>query len=325
MSADTITTDDPSIVIRDHVTVRDMVSFQSGGVADYFVICHKLSEIVSAVKSVQALNIPYRIIGTGSNVLFSDSGFPGLIIQNQTSGIVFIHERTQVMVDSGVSVEVLIHRCISLGYSGLEFLYGYPGTIGGAVLNNRRSEERSIGQYVRSATILNSGKTATQSVRRVSRDWFHFTPAGSRLKTESQKHPVGSIPIILSLTLQLSRMSHATCVQKVQEAAQNRKPAQDSKQPILQAFTNLDGLIKKRRPENPDHHIIVTRQQIRHWHQNTVAVLPDNPNYIKNHNHATSKEAAKLIRRVKQDASSDTVSVDCPLDFLGLWEANELP
>lgn len=329
MSAGDSTNDQfQDVLIQDHISMRDLLLFRTGGVADYFTIARKPNDIVLAVEEAIKLNVPYRVIGQGSTVLFSDSGFPGLIIQNQTRGMVFIHERSQVIVDSGVALEVLVTRSASLGYSGLEFLQGCPGTVGGAVVSNKGEKEKRIGQYVRSATILSGEQTSPVSSRRVSREWFNFSPIGSLLKERSRNGQIKSIPIILSITLQLSRMSHATCLQKMRESASRKDNSFASSRTHLQAFTNLskqrNGSFTDNKKQIPPT-FPVTRQQTKDWRIGAIAVVPENPNYIMNTHNGLSRDAAKLIGLIKKDIERAEGTPHCPLDFIGLWEPDEIP
>ena len=84
-------------------------------------------------------NINYIVIGGGSNVLFSDLGFRGLIVVNRSDKVSF--DSNAVRVESGCLLSKLISKCVANSLSGLENLSGIPGTVGGAIYGN-------VGAYI---------------------------------------------------------------------------------------------------------------------------------------------------------------------------------
>lgn len=109
-------------------------SARIGGPADVFLTAHSLDDLRKAAALAWVYQMPFKLLGGGSNILISDQGVRGLVIHNQTSGIAV--EGSTVIVDSGVGTITLTRRCIDEGLSGFEWAIGIPGTIGGAVYGN---------------------------------------------------------------------------------------------------------------------------------------------------------------------------------------------
>jgi UDP-N-acetylmuramate dehydrogenase len=143
--------------------------FRIGGNADYFFTASSSSDLLKAVHFAIDRSLPYYVIGGGTNLLFDDRGFRGLIIKNSTRGIKR-KEEEHIEVLSGTALEELIHFCSEEDLSGLEFLAGIPGSVGGAVYGNAGAFNREIGSSLKEAVLLRrEGDRIT-----VSRDYFSF-------------------------------------------------------------------------------------------------------------------------------------------------------
>lgn len=116
------------------VTLKNFTYTKIGGPAKYFFTAKTEEELIKAVQKAKAQNLPVLVIGGGSNLLVSDEGFPGLVIRDKTSGIKI--EGQTVVVKSGTILKELIDGTIQSGLSGIQDLYGIPGTVGGAVFGN---------------------------------------------------------------------------------------------------------------------------------------------------------------------------------------------
>lgn len=106
-----------------------------GGPARYFATVRTSEELKSAILHAQRLNLPYFILGKGSNCLFDDRGFNGVVILNK---IDFMREIQPGVfhVGAGYSFSLLGTQTARQGWSGLEFASGIPGSVGGAIYMN---------------------------------------------------------------------------------------------------------------------------------------------------------------------------------------------
>ena len=152
-------------------------NFRIGGKADFFFEPKTTKELIKAVEAAADFKIPFYIIGGGYNILFHDRGFRGLIIKNDAAGIKR-SSNTEIKVISGTLLWDIINFCIKNGLSGLEFLAGIPGTIGGAVCGNAGAFGNEIGERLLEACVL--GKNG--SLQQVKHDYFDFSYRFSRLK-----------------------------------------------------------------------------------------------------------------------------------------------
>ena len=109
-------------------------TFQIGGPADYFVEAKTMEEVIEALDWAQAGDIPYFVFGGGSNLLFDDEGFRGLIIRMRTQDVTV--EGETLHADAGAMTAMLVKAAQDASLTGLEAWNGLPGTVGGAIYGN---------------------------------------------------------------------------------------------------------------------------------------------------------------------------------------------
>lgn len=140
--------------VEENVPLKNLTTMHIGGSACYLMVAHDIHELLQAGKAVIELKCKFFILGGGSNIIVSDLGFDGVVIKNE-SGDMSI-EGNEVVVDSGIALGILIRKLSELDMGGLEFLAGIPGTLGGAVINNAGAFGDSIGNHIKSVTMLDN-------------------------------------------------------------------------------------------------------------------------------------------------------------------------
>lgn len=136
--------------------MRLYTTFRVGGNAAVLVRAGSLEVLKRTHAYAGAEGIPWVIVGKGSNLLFSDRGFPGVVIRlrgalAEVSG----NERGgELSAGGGATNRRILDRCAREGLAGLEFLAGIPGTAGGAVATNAGARGRSIGELLRRVELL---------------------------------------------------------------------------------------------------------------------------------------------------------------------------
>ncbi|MBQ8408703.1 MAG: UDP-N-acetylmuramate dehydrogenase [Clostridia bacterium] len=131
---------DSMIEIRENEPLSKHSSFKIGGPAKYAIFPKNSAELISAVKAAKSSGEKYRVVGNGSNLLFDDNGFNGVIIftKNMTD-TEYIHKGNSQAIKVGCGrslTELSSDAGKKHSLTGLEFAYGIPGTVGGAVYMN---------------------------------------------------------------------------------------------------------------------------------------------------------------------------------------------
>jgi len=123
--------------VKENVSLAPYTSARIGGPADIFITADTAAELGRIVKLLWKQELPFTLLGGGSNVLVSDKGVRGVVILNRAKKATFhAGEQPTVTAESGVVFSNLANRCASKGFAGLEWAATVPGTIGGAVYGN---------------------------------------------------------------------------------------------------------------------------------------------------------------------------------------------
>lgn len=118
-----------------HRLLKDLTTLSIGGPADYFIEVRDIPTMQSVLCFCKSRQLPYFILGKGSNLLFDDRGFAGVVIANRIHSLNKLEENTW-HVGAGYSFSLLGSQTARQGWTGLEFASGIPGSVGGAVYMN---------------------------------------------------------------------------------------------------------------------------------------------------------------------------------------------
>jgi UDP-N-acetylmuramate dehydrogenase len=141
-------------VIRRHVALSQHTSFKVGGPADYFATPRSLDELRGILAFAQAQSLRWMVLGNGTNSLFPDEGFRGVVIQlTRKYGAMRIDE-DRLSAQAGASLGAAMGYLRVKGFYDFDGLVGIPASIGGALAMNAGIPEFSISERVRNVTVL---------------------------------------------------------------------------------------------------------------------------------------------------------------------------
>ncbi len=142
--------------IQDNVPLAPMTAYRIGGCARYYSSPGSLDELIRSLRWAEAENLQVFILGAGTNVLFSDRGFDGLILHlrgfNYDPGK--LNQDNTWEVGAGAMLTPWVRRTVWAGCSGVEDLIGIPGTVGGALCMNAGAYSQEICQSLVSVEVL---------------------------------------------------------------------------------------------------------------------------------------------------------------------------
>jgi UDP-N-acetylmuramate dehydrogenase len=153
-------------------------TFRIGGKADYFFAPGTARELADGLRFARDRGVASYVIGAGTNILFDDDGFRGLIIKNEVRGI-GREPDSRVRVKTGTALADLVAFSLEEGLEGLEFAAGIPGTVGGAVCGNAGAWGCAVGQRLVEGVLVD--EAGDERVRENA--FFGFGYRHSRLKT----------------------------------------------------------------------------------------------------------------------------------------------
>lgn len=205
-------------------------SLRIGGPADV-AIFPDISSVLELTKLLKAEQIPYIIIGGGTNILVRDSGIKGAVVfTSKMNNITLNAERSTLNAKAGCSLQKVINLCIKYGLSGMEGLAGIPGSIGGAIAGNAGSFGYEIKDVIKSVNLL----MPDESIKELSASDINFRYRNADI-------PAGSI--ILSTVLSLKKDEPFEIKKKVMEFINEKKSRQPVSKPTAGCvFKNSKGV-----------------------------------------------------------------------------------
>jgi UDP-N-acetylmuramate dehydrogenase len=204
-----------NIDIRFDEPMSRHTSLKIGGPADIAIFPDE-SSIAEIIKILARDGIPYIVVGGGTNILVKDSGIEGAVIfTSKMNNITLNAERSTLNAEAGCSLQKVINLCIEHGLSGMEWLAGIPGSMGGAIAGNAGSFGCEIKDVVKSVSLL----TADGDIKELSASDMSFQYRSANIPSNS---------IILSAVLSLKRDEPFEIKKRFIEFINEKK----SKQPV---------------------------------------------------------------------------------------------
>lgn len=184
--------------IRSDVSLAEYTSYRVGGRARWYAEPRDLAGLQASIDWWRERDIPLTILGAGSNLLISDRGLPGLVINTRRlRSSSFDPETATITAAAGEPLPKLAWRAAKRGWKGLEWAVGIPGTVGGAVVMNAGAHTSCIADRLVRAIVLNpDGKIETLTPKDL-----HYSYRTSSLQSANR--------LVIEATLQLDPNSTA--------------------------------------------------------------------------------------------------------------------
>ena len=269
-------------------SMKKHTTFKIGGPADIFITINTLDGLIDLLKIIKELKIPYHILGNGSNILVSDDGIRGIVIKlgSEFENIEILNNLSSsgVLVRCGSAV-LNSKLCVfarNNGLSGLEFLYGIPGTVGGAVYMNAGAYSKEVKDIILCSDCINEDN----KVLKLRKDEMLF----SYRKSIYQK----SKNIIVSATFKLKKLDQKVIECNMKNYFLKRK----SSQPLN--FPNAGSIFK--RPKNTSYSAgkLIDESNLKGLFAGDAVVSPKHAGFIINKGNAKCTDVLKLIKIVKE-------------------------
>ncbi len=138
-------------------------TFKIGGIADYVILPENADALSELCAEFDFNGINYMVIGNGSNLLFSDEGFRGaIIVTSKIDGILI--NGTEIVVGCGANVTKLARKALEASLTGMEFMYGIPGTVGGTLYMNAGAFGGEISSALKRVRFYDSKEKKTKEL-----------------------------------------------------------------------------------------------------------------------------------------------------------------
>ena len=189
--------------LRENVPLAPYTTLALGGPARYFVECASEAEVREALAHAGEHGLPVFVLGGGSNVVFADEGFPGLVLRvaiGRDQGIAFGEgdgAAPEIRAGAGADWDTLVRGAVERGWTGVECLSGIPGTVGGTPIQNVGAYGQEVADSLVRVTCLDR---ATLERRTFTASECEFGYRDSRFKRRDRGRYV-----VLDVTLRLAR------------------------------------------------------------------------------------------------------------------------
>ncbi len=264
-----------------NISLKDKSTFRIGGNALYYAEPQSQSEIITAINFAQQKQLPIFVLGKGSNVLISDSGWPGLVINLSSSFCKITWNDDCVRAESGALLNTLINQVIDNSFSGMEELAGIPGTVGGAVIMNAGAFNTTLSDTLQSVCFYDYIQNQIVECDAADMELGYRT---SRLK--------GKDAIVLSAVFNFpKRCPKETLLSIRQEILQKRK----LKQPL--EYPNCGSVFK--RPPGGFAGTLIEKCGLKGLRVGDVEVSTKHANFIVNRGEGTAADVRKLIKYIQ--------------------------
>ena len=285
-------------IIKYNEPLKNHTSLRIGGPADVFCSPNNIEDLKKVVSISKEYDIPFWVIGNGTNLLILDNGIRGLVI-NLNKGFKKIEFSDKIVkVGAGVSLVYLSKMALNRELSGLEFACNIPGTLGGAIINNAGFKGNFIADVVQNVTFL----TGENKIERTSKSNLNFNYRESNLK--------GKSVIILEATLQLKKGNKEEIESKIKENIKIR----ETKQPLHKL--NAGSIFK-----NPPGYYageLIEKVGAKGLSRGKAEVSTRHANFIINNGGASARDILYLIEEIEKRVKKNFgIKLEREIEILG--------
>lgn len=263
----------------ENISLKEYTTYKVGGIANFMVYPKSIDKLILLLKYLKEKNIKFMVLGFGSNVLFSDNIYDGVIIKlDEFNNIDF--DGTKVTCGCGASLIKVAMMSIRRGLAGLEFACGIPGSIGGAVYMNAGAYKSDMGYIVSKVKVLTKDYKVITMVNKEMD--FHYRT--SFLKNNKDY-------ICLEATLKLKKGNKEEIENIVSERKKRRLESQPLEYPSAgSVFRNPDGDFAGR---------LIEELGYKGLEKGGAQVSSKHANFIINKSNAKAKDIKELIEFIK--------------------------
>ena len=282
-----------NVIAKDSILIDEPMSrhttFRVGGPADFFVTPKVKEEVRDVIRICKEAGMPYYIIGNGSNLLVSDAGYRGVIVQIYKEMNEVKVEGDLVKAQAGALLSGIAAKALGAELSGFEFASGIPGTIGGACVMNAGAYGGEMKDVLESVTVL----TGEGKIIELGRNELEL---GYRTSVIAKKGY-----IVLGAVLKLERGDG----EKIKTYMDELKEKRVTKQPL--EYPSAGSTFK--RPEGYFAGKLIEDAGLRGFQVGGAQVSEKHCGFVINRDHATAADIMELMRqvqiRVKENSGVD--------------------
>ncbi len=288
--------------LEENAPLAQHTAARIGGPAEFLLTVRSAAELAGAVEQLWELEIEFRLLGGGSNVLVADRGISGVVILNQAKEVKFAERH--VWSESGASIGSIARRAVEKGLSGLEWAATVPGSVGGAIVGNAGAHGGDTASTLDHADVLHrqDGRGRWDAAR------LEFDYRSSWLKRNPGK------AVVLAGRFDLEPSDPAEIRSKMEEYVEYRQQTQPTGASIGSMFKNPPGDHAGR---------LIEAAGLKGERRGAAEISSKHANFFVNRGGAIAADVYALIELAQQRvAEKFDVKLELEIELLGDWEGN---
>ena len=273
-------------------------TFRIGGPADFYLCPHSTKEVQEIVEICKEEKLPYFVLGNGSNLLVSDKGYRGVVIQLWKNFSDITVKDCCIQAKAGALLSKVAAEALEAGLTGMEFASGIPGTIGGAAFMNAGAYGGEMKDIIKSVKVLDT----QGEVRILPKEELKMGYRTSIVKEKGYT--------VLSVELELSKGNR----EEIRNTMEDLKERRTSKQPL--EMPSAGSTFK--RPEGYFAGKLIMDSGLRGFSVGGAQVSEKHCGFVVNKGGATAMDVLNLIREVQRRVKEQFgVDLETEVRFLG--------
>ncbi len=293
--------------VQRDVPLSRYTSFRIGGPADLVVEPADVREMKVVLRYVREHDLDFVLLGAGTNVLFHDEGFRGAVVRTSALGGFTIEsngaDHGRIVAQAGVGLPVVLANAARQGWSGMEPLWGIPGTFGGAVVMNAGAGDVSLGDRLFRVTIVT--KAGDEVI--LARDDLRYGYRSLELPQDS---------VVVEAAVRLDKSDLRSVELRLEQARSRRR----SSQPLGTASAGC--VFKNPSPDNPAG-AIIDRLGFKGTTIGGALVSPVHANFIVNTGSASAAHVLALIEKIRERVkAAEDLDLELEIKVIGKGRAD---
>ncbi len=266
--------------VKINALMKEHINFEVGGPADILLIPSKVEQIIESIKICKENNIPYFVMGNGSNLLVKDGGIRGVVIK--LTGLTNLEvNKEEIKADCGVMLKELSDKALENSLTGLEFACGIPGSVGGAVFMNAGAYNGEIKNVIKEAEVI----TSSGEIVTLSKDELELGYRTSKVMKDNS--------IVINATFKLEKGNKEEIKETIDDLTQKR----EEKQPL--EYPSAGSTFK--RPEGYFAGKLIQDSGLKGYSIGGAAVSSKHSGFVINKGNATAKDILDLIAYIQEE------------------------
>lgn len=276
-------------------------SFKIGGKADYFIIINDIDALKLILELASSKKVPITIIGNGTNLLVKDGGIRGFVIKINLKNFKIKRNSDGIYltVESGMSLATIATIAIKEEISGLEFLSGIPGTVGGAI----RMNAGAYGSEMKDVTVKTRIMTYDGKIKILDLKEHEFEYRNSILSKMKA--------IVIDTTIKGQKGSKVDIENKIKEYSISRKEKQPLEYPNAgSTFKRKEGFVTAK---------LIDECGLKGYSVGDAEISTKHAGFVINKGKATASDVLNLVKHVKNEIKNK-FDLDIELEILVLGD-----